>query len=238
MRPPERDGGFQVRRLLVIFLCALGLAACTTLPVPAPIDPTISGPKATAPVAAFVPDTEFRICPGLRVRNAPASDREGYVQNYAQLVVYENRIAIAPVPLNGGCLSSGVGIRNGRLHKALDISAPRGTWVYSGAPGIVREAGWGGGYGNYVLVEHGYGLFTRYAHLNAFAEGLSIGLQVDFGVPLGSVGNTSSQRIGGPHLHYEVLVGDYNTPRKSFGLQVKDPLTFPAYVPPTATPLS
>lgn len=234
-----------MRSVCLYMLFAAVLAACATPPsrpvpgpgpvTPGPVSQGLIGPTAMPPALAFVPDEAFYLCDGLRVSNAPASDRYGRVVRYARLVVHDDRLALAPVPINGGCLSSGVGPRNGRLHKALDISAPQGTWVYAGAPGIVLEAGWGGGYGYYVLVDHGHDLFTRYAHLSSFAEGMRVGLPVSFGTPLGQVGMTSSQRITGPHLHYEVLVGDYGTPRRSFALKPVDPFTFPPYLPPPET---
>ena len=179
-------------------------------------------------VGEFIPDKEVKICAGLRVRNAPVSDALGRVEKYDRLAVALDRIVFAPVPLNGGCISSGYGQRNGRLHKGLDISAPRGTLVYSAAPGIVLEVGWGNGYGNMVLIDHGLGLVTRYAHLDAFAEGLEVGTELGFGWPIGQVGNTSSQRVG-VHLHFEMLTGDYNTPKKAFGMDGNDPFSFPVY---------
>jgi murein DD-endopeptidase MepM/ murein hydrolase activator NlpD len=230
-------------------LAPLFLVACVTTPAPVRTgpteDPAIAGvteengltvtqadlPTAPPPPASFIPDERIKICTGLRVQNAPINDRAGYVLEYDRLVVALGRIVLAPVPLNGGCISSGYGQRNGRLHKGIDISAPRGTWVYAAAPGIVLEAGWGGGYGNYVLIDHGLGLITRYAHLDAFAEGLAVDSEVGFGWPVGQVGNTANRRVG-VHLHFEVLTGNYNNPRKSFGLQGNDPLAFPVYETP------
>lgn len=219
------------------------LAACATPPAPVQqVDaPEGSFGEETAvtmqntpsvappPQGSFVPDESFRLC-WSRVRNAPVSDAHGNVPSYAQLFVVDQVVALATVPVNGGCLSSGFGLRNGRLHKAIDIAAARGTWIYSAAPGIVREAGWGGSYGNYILIDHGYGIFTRYAHMDAFVEGLDVGTELGFGWAIGTVGNTSTQRVG-VHLHYEVLTGDYNNPRKSFGLQANDPFGFPSYNP-------
>jgi len=224
------------------FLC-LFMTACVTSPAPVRTgDVTVEDggsedtappgqelPSAIPPQGSFVPDLAFKICP-IRVRNAPASDADGWITGYGQLFVADKVIALATVPLNGACLSSGFGQRNGRLHKGIDLSARRGTWVYSAAPGIVREAGWGGAFGYYILIEHGYNVFTRYAHLDAFVEGLEIGSELGFGWPIGQVGNSSTQNIG-VHLHYEVLTGNYLTPKKSFGLKGNDPFGFPAYVP-------
>jgi len=230
-------------------LAPLFLVACVTTPAPVRTEPfedpaiedvveetdlaetQVDLPTAPPPPASFVPDERVKICTGLRVQNAPVNDRDGYLVEYNRLVVALERIVLSPMPLNGGCISSGFGQRNGRLHKGVDISAPRGTWVYAAAPGIVLEAGWGSGYGNYVLIDHGLGLITRYAHLDAFAEGLGVDSEVGFGWPIGQVGNTADRRIG-VHLHFEVLTGDYNNPRKSFGLKGNDPFAFPVYQTP------
>jgi len=230
-----------MKKLILVFAPLL-MVACVTAPAPVrgAIPQTVGGsqapdpnlPTAPPPAGGFIPDEDIKICTGLRVSNAPVTDRSGRVLDYERLVVARDRIVLAPIPLNGACISSGYGQRNGRLHKGIDISAPRGTWVYAAAPGIVLEAGWGGGYGNYVLMDHGLGLVTRYAHLDAFAEGLAVGDELGFGWPLGQVGNTSANRIGGPHLHFEVLTGNYNTPKKAFGMDGNDPLSFPIYVTP------
>lgn len=224
---------------LCLSLCLL--SACVSVP-PAPQSSLPSGehgeetalsaantPNAAPPQGNFVPDERFSVCP-IRVRNAPPSEGDGNIPQYGQLFVVDRVLALATVPVNGGCLSSGYGIRGERLHKGIDISAPRGTWIYSAAPGIVREAGWGGSFGFYILIEHGYNVFTRYAHLETFVEGLDVGSELGFGWPIGQVGNSSTQSVG-VHLHYEVLTGDYRTPKKSFGLIGTDPFGFPIYVP-------
>jgi len=230
-------------------VCVLFVAACVSAPAPvrdgrAGVESgnrqgeltaqTMEGvPNAVPPQGYFVPDETFKVCP-FRVRNAPPSQADGLIPGYGQLFVVDGVVALATVPVNGACLSSGYGIRGERLHKGLDISAPLGTWVYSAAPGIVREAGWGGSFGFYILIDHGYNVFTRYAHLDAIVEGLDVGSELGFGWPIGQVGNSSSKNVG-VHLHYEVLTGDYATPKQSFGLEGNDPFGFPVYVnPPTS----
>lgn len=224
------------------------LTACVTQPAPVRTGATVpqqgdfgeetatsmtNVPNRTPPQGDFVPDPFLSLCP-IRVRNAPPSRADNLIPQYGQLFLAHRALALATAPLNGACLSSGFGLRGERLHKGIDLSAPRGTWVYSAAPGIVREAGWGGSFGYYILIEHGYNVFTRYAHLDAFVEGLEVGLELGFGWPIGQVGNSSTQNIG-VHLHYEVLTGNYRTPQLSFGLQGNDPFGFPVYVQPPAS---
>lgn len=105
-----------------------------------------------------------------------------------------------------GWLSSSIGTRADPLtgekdfHPGLDISADKGDPVYSTADGNVTHAASAGNYGNLVIVDHGYGLETRYGHLSVFK--VTIGQKVKRGDLLGLVGSTG--RTTGAHLHYEV----------------------------------
>ena len=87
------------------------------------------------------------------------------------------------------------------FHPGLDISAERGTPILATADGKVEVAAPNGDYGNLVVVNHGYGLVTRYGHLSRFA--VWQGRDVKRGDVIGYVGATG--RATGPHLHYEVL---------------------------------
>jgi murein DD-endopeptidase MepM/ murein hydrolase activator NlpD len=106
-----------------------------------------------------------------------------------------------------GWLSAGYGMRsdpfNGSrdFHPGLDISADKGTPILATADGRVEQAAASGEYGNLVIVNHGYGIVTRYGHLSKFA--VRAGREVKRGDVLGYVGATG--RATGPHLHYEVL---------------------------------
>jgi murein DD-endopeptidase MepM/ murein hydrolase activator NlpD len=106
-----------------------------------------------------------------------------------------------------GWLSAGFGMRNDPFtgerdfHPGLDISADKGTPILATADGVVELAAPAGDYGNLVVVNHGYGLVTRYGHLSKFA--VWAGKEVRRGELLGYVGATG--RATGPHLHYEIL---------------------------------
>ena len=104
-------------------------------------------------------------------------------------------------PVNGTVVS-GFGWRWGRMHEGIDISASSGTPIWAAAAGIVIHAGWLGGYGNLVVVDHGNGLATAYAHASAILVG--VGQQVSQGETLSLVGSTGNS--SGPHLHFEVRV--------------------------------
>jgi murein DD-endopeptidase MepM/ murein hydrolase activator NlpD len=87
-------------------------------------------------------------------------------------------------------------------HTGVDISVEPGKPVYATAAGKVEGASFVGAYGNMVVINHGYGLVTRYAHLSKCA--VIVGDQVERGRVIGYVGSTG--RTTGPHLHYELLV--------------------------------
>jgi murein DD-endopeptidase MepM/ murein hydrolase activator NlpD len=102
-------------------------------------------------------------------------------------------------PVNGPVVS-GFGMRWGRMHEGIDISAASGTPIVAAAAGVVIHAGWLGGYGNLVVVDHGNGLATAYAHASSILVG--VGQRVSQGQTIALVGSTGNS--SGPHLHFEV----------------------------------
>jgi murein DD-endopeptidase MepM/ murein hydrolase activator NlpD len=111
-------------------------------------------------------------------------------------------------PIEQMSLSSSYGMRvhpiTGRVarHNGIDIPAPHGTPIYATADGIVGRAQRLGGYGNYVEIEHGNAIQTRYGHMSSFI--VQPGQQVKKGEIVGYVGSTG--RSTGNHLHYEVRI--------------------------------
>lgn len=86
------------------------------------------------------------------------------------------------------------------FHQGLDIAASTGTTVTAAASGTVISAGWYGGYGNYILIDHGGGMSTGYGHLSQIF--VASGQTVQKGQAIGAVGSTGAST--GPHLHFEV----------------------------------
>jgi len=109
-----------------------------------------------------------------------------------------------------GQITAGFGQRmdpfsgEGAFHAGVDISVPFGTKVEATADGIVLEAGPESGYGNEILIDHGYGLTTKYGHLSKIF--VVVGQELKRGQAIGAVGMTG--KTTGPHLHYEVLIHD------------------------------
>ncbi|RUO42054.1 peptidase M23 [Pseudidiomarina aestuarii] len=111
-------------------------------------------------------------------------------------------------PLNGARLSSYFGNRRhpvlgyNRAHKGIDFSAPVGTPIMAAGRGVVKRANRFSSFGNTVIIDHGNGYETLYAHLNGFKKGLRVGDKVKQGDVIGYLGNTGLS--AGRHLHYEV----------------------------------
>ncbi len=108
-------------------------------------------------------------------------------------------------PTVGGYISSGLGQRWGRLHKGIDIARrDRGSVppIFAADGGTVEKAGYSGGFGNLVVINHGNGMKTKYAHLSSIH--VSSGQKVSRGQTIGIMGRTGNAT--GVHLHFEVHV--------------------------------
>jgi murein DD-endopeptidase MepM/ murein hydrolase activator NlpD len=90
------------------------------------------------------------------------------------------------------------------FHPGIDFAGPWGSVVHATAPGTVTFAGYRGGYGNMIEIDHGYGIHTRYGHLSSIL--VRVGAKVPKGFGVGRVGSTG--RSTGPHVHYEVWYDD------------------------------
>ena len=107
------------------------------------------------------------------------------------------------VPVSGS-ISSRFGARGSRsyTHTGLDLATSSGTGIRPAAAGTVVFAEYKGSYGNLIIVDHGNGIQTYYAHCSAIYVG--VGQSVDTGTTIGAVGSTGNST--GPHLHFEIRV--------------------------------
>jgi murein DD-endopeptidase MepM/ murein hydrolase activator NlpD len=154
--------------------------------------------------------------------DAGAFERQLYRINISRAQVERLNRTLALVPYRKPVVgevefTSGFGVRSdpflGRpaMHTGLDFRAATGDPVRVTANGKVASAGWAGGYGRMVEVDHGNGLSTRYGHLSEI--GVKVGDVVKIGQVIGAVGSTG--RSTGPHLHYETRIdGEAVDPQK------------------------
>ena len=109
-----------------------------------------------------------------------------------------------------------------RAHKGVDYAAPIGTPVHAAGDGRIRFAGWMGGYGNVVEIEHSRSIVTVYGHLSRFAHGTHSGAHVTQGNVIAYVGMTGLAT--GPHLHYEYRVNGVFKNPQTVGLPAAEPI--------------
>ncbi|MEV8253466.1 M23 family metallopeptidase [Rhodoglobus sp. NPDC076762] len=113
---------------------------------------------------------------------------------------------LALFPANGA-INDGFGYRGqNEFHGGIDIMAPEGSAISAASPGTVESVTYGGGWGRHVIVDHGNGIKTLYAHMIEGSQAVVAGQWVATGTLLGSVGNTGYSTF--PHLHFEVYVFD------------------------------
>jgi len=142
----------------------------------------------------------------IQVQTASYSELDGLVKTKEELLAHTP--AIQPVSNKDlDRVASGFGYRidpiykTTKFHAGLDFTAPQGTPIYATADGVVTTAGsTGNGYGNHVVINHGYGYETLYGHM--FRVKVRSGQKVKRGEVIGYVGSTGKST--GPHCHYEV----------------------------------
>ena len=224
----------MLRTVFAVLAVVLLATACSSTPAPVSY-PLKNGERVSAPSAItttasvsaeqgpFQPDADLYLCPNSTITNAFEYDQNLRVVNFNPIVLIEGKVVMASVPTNNACMTSGFGHRMGRTHKGLDVRSRPAGMVYSAAPGIIREARRSPSFGNTILIDHGQGVFTRYAHLDNIQSGVETGREIGFGQPLGIMGTTG--RSTGVHLHFEVLTGTFPS-----GLTAHNPLSFPPYM--------
>ena len=224
-------------RSIVLSFTALLLASCSTTSHQLEITSTdttdtidaaagTDRPQIVAEQTPATPDVtsgsgngiaHLSLCPLTTVANAPATSNGLRIRDY-QPVIEINGVHLVAAPVEKGCLSSSFGQRRGSLHKGIDLHNASAVKVYAAAGAQVREATYRPDYGNMIVLDHGNGVFTRYAHLESFADEIRPGGFVSAGMPIGIMGNTANYPIP-RHLHYEVLTGEWGAQAGSFALR-------------------
>jgi murein DD-endopeptidase MepM/ murein hydrolase activator NlpD len=158
----------------------------------------------------------------VKARDANGFDRQIYRITLARVQLERLTRTLNGVPIRKPVagdidLSSGFGmrvdpfVRAPAMHSGLDFRGAVGEPARATAAGTVVQAGWNGGYGKMVEIDHGNGLSTRYGHLSEID--VTIGQSIRIGQTIGKIGSTG--RSTGPHLHYETRVeGDAVDPQK------------------------
>ncbi len=192
----------MVRRLRLVALVLVVLAAAAV--------------AAAALVSAYAAERSVaELSRKLAVARAEAGDaRRRSVTASSRLDTLSRRVRAISHPLHAslawpvdGAVLSEYGFRGCCMHSGVDLDAPEGSPVRAAAAGVVVAAGWESGYGNRVIVDHGRGLTTLYAHLGTVD--VREQMIVTRASPLGSVGCTGS--CWGTHLHFEVLLNEETT---------------------------
>jgi murein DD-endopeptidase MepM/ murein hydrolase activator NlpD len=180
-RKPRRHGA--------PFALALLVAGCASAPKTSPYP---------APYRA-----DLSLCGGVSVSNAPATDSYRRIIGYTPFATIRG-VVVARAPVDA-CVSSAYGPRRGGagdIHEGLDLFTRAPAPAFSGAAGRVSYVGENAGWGLNIVIEHGAGIATRYAHLSSASvrRGDRLGAGVFIGMT-GKSGNASAV-----HLHYEILV--------------------------------
>lgn len=213
----------MLRNLLLCFVAALALAGCavSNTPYPRPTEarlPPQPNLYTTAPRASL--HSELFACNswGANVGEIGARGESMLYTPY----IFTPAGALLRTPVESACLSSGFGWRGaaeggGRIHNGLDLANPHGGFVYAAGDGWVAWAGWRGGYGLVLEIDHGRGVRTMYAHLSEIDPNLRPGVFVSAGSAVARMGATGNAT--GVHLHYEVSVDGLLVDPLAYGIQ-------------------
>jgi murein DD-endopeptidase MepM/ murein hydrolase activator NlpD len=172
------------------------------------LNPDELASRAAAAPAPFIPPARFVMPDGMTADAAARADL--LLTELHRLHALGSVLAQLPLtsPTAQDFVSSGFGMRADpftgapEFHVGIDLPGPIGAPVYATAPGVVSYAGHSTGYGNLITIDHGYGLSTRYSHLDKILvrQGESVALHQEIGL----MGNTGWST--GPHLLYETRV--------------------------------
>ncbi|WP_327190193.1 M23 family metallopeptidase [Streptomyces xinghaiensis] len=227
MTPLRRRAAFMAAGLGATAVLGTGVALGTQGETgnPAPQTGMASAATSKSGVKALTAQAEAqkKAAEGKAAAEAAAAERAGQeAADRSKRQTVTQAAAKAPAswvkPVDSYVKGSTFGIGGDRWankHSGQDFAAPTGTSVKTVHKGTVVQAGWGGAYGNNIVVKHDAGTFTQYAHLSKIT--VPVGTQVTTGQEIGKVGSTGNST--GPHLHFETRT----TPNYGSGI---DPVAF------------
>ncbi|CAB1248260.1 M23 family peptidase [Ruminococcaceae bacterium BL-6] len=139
------------------------------------------------------------------VSSAPPAESSASGVTYTTSIYSKSPVMVSvflDVPVKGGVITSGFGMRGNKPHRGVDIAAQKGSSIYPALPGTVTEAAENDSYGKYLLIDHGRNIVTRYAHCESLL--VKKGDAVTYGKPIALVGSTGDS--DGPHVHFELIL--------------------------------
>lgn len=205
---------FQARAAIVAATAMLAGACATT-------GEMADRRRASEGAPVFPVHQALYMCAGSPTRNAGLVSSNDRVEAFTPWI--ETRAGhLLRNPTQHACMSSGFGFRGyasggSSNHQGIDLANAYGGLIYAAGDGRVVSAGTQGGYGQMVVVDHGRGVQTRYAHLTAIAPIARPGAVVMQGEAIGEMGRSGTAT--GVHLHYELRIND----------RAVDPLTYGPY---------
>jgi len=189
----------------------------TPTPAPATAAPA---PASTAQTAKMAKASKggVELCP-MTISNPPPTDASGKAIGGPRVKI--NGVSLLLTPATNVCLSSGYGPRNGKIHRGVDYHTKISGDALAAGDGVLLEVTTRDDFGNMVVIDHGSGVYTRYAHLASFGAAAKQGARIREGQVLGPIGATGATTVR--HLHYEILSGAYVSGVGTFGLTAHDP---------------
>lgn len=212
-------------KLVSLVVVIVFLHACSTFQKSASV--TKSGAKTAATpskIAKIKKPLNLQVCPKMHVSNAPSLAGQ---QRSATACFHGVELYVAPAP--AACLSSGYGRRGKKhkLHAGIDFQSKPAGLVIAAGNGTIVEMGVREDFGKWVVIDHGSGAYSSYAHLKKFAANLKKGVRVKRGQRLGIMGNTGNFSGGAIHLHYELREGNFRKKKNWWLLKSVNPFALP-----------
>nr|WP_232510913.1 M23 family metallopeptidase [Micromonospora maris] len=202
-----RDRGLVIGAVALVGLGGVAVATRDGQPTPSPVSLDAQAEAEAARIAAAArADRSARDLVAPSATNSPTPTPSASASPTAKPSPKATKSATSGwvIPMAGAAITSCYGPRWGTLHAGIDFALPAGTPVRAAFGGTVTKAGdVGDGYGISVVIDHGNGYLTHYAHLSTAR--VSVGEKVSTGQTIGLEGSTGDST--GPHLHFEVHQG-------------------------------